>query len=238
MSNVVSEFSRFAYEYDTYNIIQAEVARELISMLSKNKYKTIIDFGCGSGAVYRNLEQQKIVYDSFVALDSSSEMLSIHPDDSKTYKIHTDFNTEMAYQKFSFRKDDTILISASALQWSQDLNFVFSRLATLASKAHFAIFTSGTFRTLHKIAKIESPIYAKEHLEEVVLRYYDAAFELHTYKLEFKTVREMFQYIKRSGVSGGKKKLGYTEMKLVMRKYPLNYLEFEVLFVKASSLIV
>jgi malonyl-CoA O-methyltransferase len=46
----------------------------------------------------------------------------------------------------------------------------------------------------------------------------------------------MFKYIKKSGVSGGEKRLGYKEMKVLMELYPLNYLEFEVLFVEATSL--
>jgi len=41
----------------------------------------------------------------------------------------------------------------------------------------------------------------------------------------------MFKYIKRSGVSGGKKQLNYKQMKKIMQNYPLDYLEFEVLFV-------
>jgi len=43
----------------------------------------------------------------------------------------------------------------------------------------------------------------------------------------------MLRYIKQSGVSGGKKQLSYKEIKRVIKDYPLDYLEFEVLFVKA-----
>jgi malonyl-CoA O-methyltransferase len=46
----------------------------------------------------------------------------------------------------------------------------------------------------------------------------------------------MFNYIKKSGVSGGEKQLTYKQTKQLMKNYPLNYLEFEVLFVKAKSL--
>jgi malonyl-CoA O-methyltransferase len=45
----------------------------------------------------------------------------------------------------------------------------------------------------------------------------------------------MFQYIKRSGVSGGEKQLGFKEIKVLMNSYPLDYLEFEVLFVNTVS---
>jgi aminopeptidase N len=64
----------------------------------------------------------------------------------------------------------------------------------------------------------------------------DATFELKEYRLYFETVREMFNYIKKSGVSGGDQQLTYTQTKQLMKQYPLDYLEFEVLFVKGVSL--
>jgi malonyl-CoA O-methyltransferase len=45
----------------------------------------------------------------------------------------------------------------------------------------------------------------------------------------------MFRYIKRSGVSGGKKQLLVKDIKRVVKNYPFDYLEFEVFFIKASS---
>jgi len=46
----------------------------------------------------------------------------------------------------------------------------------------------------------------------------------------------MFRYIKKSGVSGGEKQLSYKQIKHLMKAYPLDYLEFEVLFIKADSM--
>ena len=45
----------------------------------------------------------------------------------------------------------------------------------------------------------------------------------------------MFRYIKKSGVSSGEKKLSYAETKQLMETYPLDHLEFEVLFVEAEN---
>jgi malonyl-CoA O-methyltransferase len=42
----------------------------------------------------------------------------------------------------------------------------------------------------------------------------------------------MLRYIKRSGVSGGRNVLGVTQMRRLMERYPLEYLEFEVLFIR------
>ena len=58
---------------------------------------------------------------------------------------------------------------------------------------------------------------------------------MHHYTLEFDSTREMFKYIKKSGVSGGEKKLSYKQTRYLMETYPLDYLEFEVLFVEAKN---
>jgi len=235
VSNVIQEFSRFAHEYNTYNVIQVEVAKSLVEQLPPSHYKTLIDIGCGSGEVYKNLEKNDVSFDHIMVLDSSPEMLEIHPSSKKIEKICADFNQVQTFENFSFTPEN-LLLSSSALQWSKDLDFTLSEISKKSSHAYFAIFTSNTFKTLHEIAKITSPIYPEAVLKETIEKYYRATFELKKYKLHFKSVREMFNYIKKSGVSGGEKQLTYKQTKQLMKRYPLDYLEFEVLFVKATSL--
>lgn len=235
MSNVIQEFSRFAHEYDAYNVIQAEVAKLLVEQLSSSHYATIIDIGCGSGEVYKNLEKNKVAFDHLMVLDSSKEMLAIHPSLEKIEKRCADFNKLQTFEDLSLPLKSLVL-SSSALQWSKDLDFTLSEISKRSPHAYFAIFTSNTFKTLHETAKITSPIYSTAVLRETIEKYYHAEFELKEYRLYFETVREMFNYIKKSGVSGGEKQLTYKQTKQLMKRYPLDYLEFEVLFVKASSL--
>jgi len=232
-TGAIKEFSRFAKAYDRYNIIQSEVAQTLVSKVPKKHYGTVIDIGAGSGSVYRNLLSQKISFERFVALDSSSEMLQIHPEETSVEKICADFNCEEALD-ISGTGGETLLLSSSALQWSTDPDAVLARLSRLAPRAYFAIFTSNTFRTLHQCAGVDSPIHDTELLKSAIEKHYDARYEICQYKLHFDSVHEMFRYIKKSGVSGGEKKLGYKETKALMKSYPLDYLEFEVLFVEAS----
>ncbi|GIU01246.1 biotin synthase [Sulfurovum sp. TSL6] len=237
MSNVIQEFSRFAHEYDSYNVIQAEVAKALVEKLPLSHYTTLIDIGCGSGEVYKNLEKHNLSFDRLLVLDSSPEMLEIHPSSKKIKKICADFNKLQTFENLSFSPGN-LLLSSSALQWSQDLDFTLSEISKKSSHAYFAIFTSNTFKTLHETAQISSPIYSEALLRETIEKYYCAEFEVKKYKLHFESVRAMFHYIKKSGVSGGEKQLTYKQTKELMKNYPLDYLEFEVLFVKATSLVL
>lgn len=216
-------------------MIQAEVAEALVSRLKQSHYSTIIDIGCGSGAVIKNLKKRAISFDKFIAVDLSEEMLSLHPSAANIYQCCIDFSTHDAFDALCGDKE-ALVLSSSALQWSKDLDLTLSRLVKCGKKAYFAIFTSGTFKTLHQCAGIISPIYSDEALKKVISRHYEATFMLQSYQLTFPNTKEMLRYIQKSGVSGGERQLGLKEMKRLMEEYPLDYLEFEVLFVEAKPL--
>jgi len=234
-SKVNKEFSRFAQQYQQYNVIQTQVAKKLVSSLKSSFYTQIVDMGCGTGTLYQTLLSQNIGFEYFLALDFSAEMLAEHPSHLKVKKIQMDFNHSEDFGKWKLGKGD-ILLSSSALQWSKDLDFTFSHIAKDAQNIHLALFTSGTFTTLHQSAGISSPIYSALEIQTSLSKYYEASYEVENYKLYFKSVIEMFRYIKKSGVSGGKKRLSLKQMRALMQDYPLNYLEFEVLFIRAKRL--
>ncbi len=228
---VVREFSRFAHEYNRYNVIQKEVAKKLCKLLDRKSYTKILDVGAGDGAIYENLLKENISFSNFVALDFSKEMLSIHKSDKSITKVCLDFN----HKGFSsiFQKNEfDLVISSSALQWSTNLNNVLEELSLLGEEYLFSFFTANTFKTLHKTMNIDSPILSREEILTAVERFFSYEFEVVEYRLDFVSVHEMLRYIKKSGVSGGVRKLGYKEVKSLMLKYPLDYLEFEVIFVK------
>ena len=93
MSKVIKEFSRFAHQYDQHNEIQTQVAKTLVSNLSAKTYENILDLGCGSGAVAKNLQEGQYNYDTLTAFDSSQAMLDIHPSSEKISKVCGDFNS-------------------------------------------------------------------------------------------------------------------------------------------------
>lgn len=236
MSNAVQEFSRFAHEYDSYNVIQAEVAKTLVKMIPVSQHTTVLDIGCGRGEVYKNIVTSDLAFENFIALDSSLPMLTLHPSAHTIRKIHADFNTLDGFATLS-SDDNSLILSSSALQWSKDLDFTLGQMAQKSPSAYVAVFTANTFKTLHQTAGISSPIYSGRALRDTIEKYYTASFELKEYRLSFESIREMFHYIKKSGVSGGEKHLSYKQTKELMMQYPLDYLEFEVLFVKGDSLV-
>ncbi len=223
---IKNEFSRSANYYGHYNTIQEQVVKKLISMITF-KPKNILDLGCGDGAVYQQINWN---IDSFIGIDFSKKMLQNHPLSEKIKLINADFNDERLLKSLADYKIDCIL-SSSALQWAKDLDIIFYHLFLLKVPIYLAIFTSNTFKTLNSVAKLDSLIYSKQKIVSSIKKYFDISYETVNFNLKFDSKVEMFKYIKKSGVSGGRGTLTFKQTKKLMQEYPLNYLEFEILLI-------
>lgn len=228
---VSSEFSKRALEYESYNVIQNMVIEKLLEHV-KQKPKNILDIGCGSGALCRAINWE---YEHFYGVDFAPGMLELHPKSSKIETIYGDFNDDKLFENMLTYIYDFIF-SASALQWADDLDRVFRKIKELNAPVALAIFTSNTFKTINQTASINSILKSADEVNELQKKYFNAEFEVLNYKLEFESTRDMFRYIKRSGVSGSRKILNYKESKKLLNEYPLNYLEFEVAFIYSPTI--
>ena len=220
---VKREFSKFANEYSRKNIIQKKIIKRYSYLLEKS---SILDLGCGNGDLLKFCNPR-----NYIGIDFSKEMLNIHPNNN-TYCL--DFNTQICWD-FIQKQNFNIFVSFSALQWANDLEFIFNNIKKLNKPYLIAIFTSNTFKTIHKTANITSPIYSKEKILEYS-KILNPNIETLNYKLYFDNKLEMFRYIKKSGVSSGEKKLSFKEIKKLINNYPLNYLEFEILVLKPKKM--
>ena len=226
---VQAEFSRHASHYGEYNVIQNKVAQKMVQDLEVQP-KRIIDLGCGSGTLYRHINWE---LDRYLGIDFSHEMLALHPQTKGVQCIWGDFNDPGLFKNID-SSDFDFLFSASALQWAEDLQMPLRSIAALKLPYSLSIFTSGTFKTLHHTAQTTAVLRSSEKVKELVQAYLpDASMEKVEYTLSFESVREMFRYIKKSGVSGSRQVLNYKETKALMQNYPLKYLEFEVLFIRS-----
>ncbi len=223
---ISSEFSKYALKYGTFNIIQKKVVKKLLQKVA-DKPKNILDLGCGSGTVCKSIDWE---YESFTGVDFASGMLELHPKSSKVDSLYGNFNDQVLFENLLVKKYDYI-ISASALQWAKDLDMVFKNIKCLSAPIALAIFTSNTFEILNKTAGIDSLLHSSDEVKRLQKKYFDAEFEVVKYKLEFESTKNIFKYIKQSGISGSRKVLDYKQTKKLMNEYPVNYLEFEVAFI-------
>lgn len=221
----VKEFSRHANSYDTHTPIQKEVASYLVSRVTSCP-KTILDLGCGSGEVYKNINWK---IENFVGVDSSFEMTQKHPTCKDVHIINEDFESPLLAQQL--HPPYELLISSSALQWSKNLEKMVAFSSSTCKEGAFAIFTDKTFETIYELSGLQSFLPNAKTLVSLFENYFTCTHEIKTFKLFFDDNISKFRYIKKSGVSGGKKRLSIAQTKSLIEQYPYDYLEFEVLFI-------
>ena len=228
---VQNEFSKYAEDYGNYNIIQEKVVKKLVDDLERQP-RTVLDLGCGKGALFNAIDWP---VSHFVGVDFAPRMLELHPKEANHVDVvecvYGDFNDVALFEQLSYHNFERIF-SASALQWADDLEGVFTNIASLNRPLSLAIFSGSTFKTLFEVAGVEPLLRSSEEVIAMAKRHFHVDIEIVQYRLEFGSVREMFRYIKKSGVSGHRNLLGYKEMKRLMQNYPLDYLEFEVIFIQ------
>ncbi len=218
-----TEFSRRAKSYRRYNIIQQKVVKHLMAKIT-SKPSTILDLGCGNGAVYELIDWN---IKRFVGIDKADTMCHLHPKNNHIKLFHDNFENLSLLKNLGYFD---IIISSSALQWANDLESLLQTLQNMTKEVAFAIFCDGTFKTIYEMTNLESFLPEKKMLQQLLEKYFDCRCEVKNYTLEFKDNISKFRYIKRSGVSGGKKRLSVRETRQLIQNYPLSYLEFEVLF--------
>ncbi|MBY0540688.1 MAG: methyltransferase domain-containing protein [Arcobacteraceae bacterium] len=228
--SVKNQFSKYAKEYKNHNIIQQIVAKSLIREL-KFEPKKILELGCGSGQIFNHIKWE---IDFYKAIDFSSSMCELHPKAKNIEVKCFDFDTQEFLDEI---KDDSydIVLSSSALQWSKDLSKIIKSLSYITNEINAVLFTSNTFKKIQEITKIKSPILDENSIKEAFSKYFKCEFETIMYKLEFDNKKDLFDYIKKSGVSGANETLDFKNAKKLYKEYDLNYLEFEVIFIKTIS---
>ncbi len=223
----MKEFSKNAKSYNSYNIIQKRVATELVSRWDK-KYKTILDLGCGNGGIYKAIDWE---IEGFVGVDSSKNMCSLHPKGKNITIYNIDYEDSYLYKEILKNKKFDIVCSSSSLQWSKDMKKTVEHFSGLSENCAVSIFCSNTFKTIYEVSGLSSFLPRYEDVLEIFQNFYQINYKKEFYKLYFDDNLSKFRYIKKSGVSGGKKRLGYKDVKNLIENYPLDYLEFEVLYI-------
>ena len=228
--SIKNEFSKHANEYNDHNIIQQIIAKSLIRELKKEP-KRILELGCGSGQVFNHITWP---VDFYKAIDFSPEMCKLHPKNRNVQVKCYDFDTEEFLAEIKNDSYD-IVLSSSALQWSKDLNKIIKNLSYITKEINAVLFTSNTFKSIQSITNKKSPILEEKKIKDAFSKHFECEFETIMYKLEFSNKKDLFNYIKNSGVSGGTNLLDFKNAKKLYKEYKLNYLEFEVIFIKTIS---
>ena len=187
-----------------------------------------MDLGCGTGDIVTKIGWD---YDKFVGVDSAPGMCDKHPKSSSVIVLNNNFEDKYFQDQIQQETPFDLVISSSALQWAEDIEKLIQFTSTLSKNIAFAIFTCNTFADIYKLSNLPVFLPNAKDLIEITKKYFDVDYEIKTYRIEFEDNISKFRYIKRSGVSGGKRKLSLKQTKKLIEDYPHTYLEFEVLYI-------
>jgi malonyl-CoA O-methyltransferase len=234
--NPVNQFSRNAKSYRDYSTIQRRAARKLVGWgLERGSGERVVDLGCGDGAIYEALRERDAEPSLFVGVDLSEKMLSLHPSGNGIRLLTGDFDDPRLLENLAHHRFDT-LYSSSSLQWSRDIDTIAPLIGGICDGIYLSIFADGTFRTFREFAGVPSPIpSARKILHTLDTHLNLVKVEKVLWEMHFENREDIPRYIKRSGVSGGRASLGYSEAKKLFSHYPYDTLEFEILFIEAHG---
>lgn len=223
--SIKNKFTKYAKDYDDNNIIQRIVSRALAREII-NKPKNILELGCGSGQIFREIDWD---FSSYLAIDFSSKMCELHPKEKNLEVKCFDFDSDIFFDEIKNKSFD-LIVSSSALQWSKNLPKLLENIIPKTNSFQAVLFTSNTFQEIYKITKQPKAILSLDEIKNA-FNPYNPMFEILNYNLYFENKKKLFDYIKNSGVSG-ENKLSYKDAVNLYKNYSLDYLEFEVIFVK------
>jgi len=222
--NIVWQFSKSSNKYDENSFLQKKIAEKLVKDIDK-KYQKIVDLGAGTGNIINLINWN---YQKFLAVDLSKKMLDLHKKNKNIFLLNKSFDDDEVFRIIQNEKYD-LLISSSALQWSQNFSKVCENIRKLNISVFLAIFSSETFKELHEYFHIKSPILKNETILKNCKNFHSSFFQG---KINFSSSKELLQYIKNSGVSGGISQLNPGILKQFIRDNNLTQLSFEVIFLK------
>ena len=230
----INEFSKQSSNYEDNSSIQKEVSKQLLAKLMF-KPKKILDLGCGTGDIYKNISWE---LDKFVGVDYAKGMCQKHPDNLKIKIINENFESDTFVKKVNKLSPFDLVISSSALQWANNLEYIMKHISTMTNNIAFSIFTDNTFKDIYNLSGLKIFLPNAHKTIKLVENFFDVDYEIKTYRLFFEDNISKFRYIKKSGVSGGEKKLSLEKTKKLIEEYPHDYLEFEVLYLVSKINII
>jgi len=205
---IQSQFDRAARTYDSVASLQRRMGDVLLREIVDSdtpKEARLIDLGCGTGELLRQLELGG--YSNLAGLDLSSKMIEAAREKASTAKFHHASIEELLFEENVF----DIAISNAAIQWCDAETAASEILRVLkpGGKILINVFTAGTLQQWHDAfiaGGFESRVHPLAGAEQIENAFADAGFEAmktHRQKetTQFDSVKKMFDSIRQLGAT-------------------------------------
>ncbi|MCS5421808.1 MULTISPECIES: methyltransferase domain-containing protein [Psychrilyobacter] len=210
--NFDKKFDR--YEENAH--IQKIVAKKLINLVPKKKYRTIFEIGAGTGVLTKNIIKN-IEYKDLIVNDKYFESKEYIKDLPSVEFIGGDI------EKLEIGKAD-LIISSSVFQWIEDKDKLFEKISNASDTLVFSIYIKGNLMEISDHFGISLEYLDMKELKILLSPYFKniSGYE-EEFKLAFDTPMEGLKHLKNTGVTG----IGQTNMEKI-RNYSARELTYKV----------
>ena len=207
---IARNFSRYAHTYDIYADIQQKTGIELLSGIKKDRFKNIMELGCGTGN-YTLLLRKRFKKAEIKALDISDKMIAVARDKLRNKGIK--FIVRDA-EDLNIDEELDLITSNACFQWFQDLEKALLRYKGQLKKDGiilFSVFGPLTFQELNFSLKsvlkgaatvANGFIPASDVKRALYKNFKDAEIEEIRYEESFDSIMGLLNKIKYTGERG------------------------------------
>lgn len=194
---VKRRFSKSLSTYEDNAIVQKLMAEKLIKLLNKKHFDNILEIGCATGVLtkeikkniqYKNLTVNDIVSKAKNYIDKLSSDITFISGDIETLEITEQYD---------------LIISNASLQWCNDIEKTIDKLVNSLNNngiLAFSIFGDENFKEIKNIFEIENKNYDFEKMKEFFAKY-NAQLYLDKEELKFHSLIDILKHIKNTGVN-------------------------------------
>ena len=256
--NIIRSFDKAAKHYDTYAVLQRNVADKLLKKIVINSNDFVLDGGCGTGYLHELLRKNKI-YCPLMQFDISYKMCEIAKLYAAPKEYGTTYNCVGDLEQVPFNKESfDIVFSSLTLQWANNLSQAIKQIKEVTKNGGIvAISLLGekslyelkeAFLELDDLTHVNDNLLTEEYVRNVLSEndFKNINIESEIIVKEHKNFKDMIGSIKYVGASykpkGHKKYLGrdyFKQLEEIYRDKFMNNkgllpLSWEIIYVKAS----
>lgn len=190
-------FSKNLKNYNDNAKIQKKMAERLITYLKNNKYKKVLEIGCGTGFL-TDLVVNSINYEIYTAVDIV--------EDCKEYIKEIDSNIDFIPADIEvFINNDNekydLIISNASLQWTENFKktaeLLYSKLNN-DGELLFSTFGKENFREIYYVVGSSLNYFSNNELQEM---FPNSTIESEIHVLAFKNAKDVLKHLQLTGVN-------------------------------------
>jgi malonyl-ACP O-methyltransferase BioC len=216
---VKERFNRNFVSYNRQAVVQQQIAEKLAAMLSKFSkadLNRVLEIGCGTGFLTKNIISDYSVGEYFLndIADSAFKEIASYAKHENFYNykfIHGDAETAV------FPENINTIISTSTFQWFNNMEAFISKINYVLNDTGiiaFSTFGKDNFKEIKAVSNVGLEYKTLNVLKTIIEPYFDILHaEEWTQKEQFNSPKDVLKHMKLTGVNGlkngffGKEKL-------------------------------